>query len=502
MSNSHDLIVIGAGPGGYVAAIRAAQLGLNVACIDKNDALGGTCLRVGCIPSKALLESSERYAEAVHVAAEHGVMIDGLKLDLAAMMRRKEQVVAGLTKGIESLFKKNGVTRYRGHGRLKGPGRIVVEEEGDSREVAAKHIIIATGSKAAVLPGMAPDGERIVTSTEALSFERVPERLVVIGAGYIGLEMGSVWQRLGSKVTMLEVQEQILPGMDRELAAEALKVFKKQGLEFRLGVKVAGVDVGAREGGGASQSSKSSAKSGRGSRPGRKPAKSNRSSGGRPAGGAGCVVRLEGGDTIPCDRVLLSVGRKPNTDGLGLDSVGVELDERGRVPVDERFATSAEGLYAIGDVIRGPMLAHKAEDEGLACVEGIVRGYCHVNYDAIPAVVYTHPEIASVGGTEETLKEQGVEYRRGVFDFRGNGRARSLGSVFGKIKVLADANTDRVLGVHIIGPRAGDLIAEAAAAMEFGATSEDIARCSHAHPTLAEALREAAMAVEGQAIHV
>ena len=458
----HDLIVIGAGPGGYVAAIRAAQLGLNVASIDKNDQLGGTCLRVGCIPSKALLESSERFYDVQESFKEHGVKVEGVSLDLPTMLGRKDNVVKSLTDGIAFLFKKNKIARYKGSGEITGEGRVTVHGEDGDTELEAENIIIATGSKVASLPGVELDGDRVGTSTEALDYGEVPEHLVVIGAGYIGLELGSVWKRLGAKVTVLEYLDRILPGMDEEIAKEALKIFKKQGLEFRLGAKV------------------TSAK----------------------AEGNTCTVEVEAQEPITCDRVLVAVGRKPNTDGLGLEAVGLELDERGRIPVDERFQTAANGVYAIGDVIRGPMLAHKAEEEGIACVEGVAGGYVHVNYGAIPAVAYTEPEIASVGKTEEELKVEGVTFKKGVFPFQANGRAKSLGHPEGKVKVLADAETDRVLGVHIIGPRAGDLIAEAAVAMEFGASSEDIARSSHAHPTLAEALKEAALAVEGRAIHI
>ncbi len=458
----HDLIVIGAGPGGYVAAIRAAQLGFDVACIEKESVPGGTCLRVGCIPSKALLESSAHFAAASgKELTAHGVKTGKVELDLTTMLRRKDQVVDGLTKGIEALFKKNKITRYRGQGRLVGAGRVDVTGDEGKTELKAAHIIIATGSKSAELKGVELDYDRIGTSTEALSYSEVPKHLVVIGAGYIGLELGSVWSRLGAKVTVLEYLDRILPGMDAELAKEAQKLLKRQGLEFKLKSKVTVAKVKGKK----------------------------------------CVVEAEGAEPIECDRVLLSVGRVPNTDELGLEAVGISLDERGRIPVNEHFATSVEGVYAIGDVIRGPMLAHKAEDEGMACVEYIRTGYGHVNYDAIPGICYTEPEVASVGKTEEQLREGGVEFRSGVFQFRGNGRARALGHVDGKVKMLADAKTDRVLGVHIIGPRAGDLIAEAAVAIEFGASSEDIARSSHAHPTLAEAVREAALAVSERAVH-
>jgi dihydrolipoamide dehydrogenase len=456
----HDLVVVGAGPGGYVAAIRAAQLGLNVACIEKEKALGGTCLRIGCIPSKALLESSELYYETQHGFEEHGLSVSSVKLDLEKMLARKDRVVKSLTGGVASLFKKHNVTRYEGTAHFTGMGKIVVEGN-ETVEITAKTFIIATGSKSAPLRGVEFDGDRIATSTEALSYSEVPKHLVVIGAGYIGLEMGSVWLRLGAKVTVLEYLDRILPGMDAELASEAKKVFTKQGMEFRLGSKVTAAKVKGKT----------------------------------------CTVECEGAEPIECDRVLVAVGRQPNTDGLELDTIGLTLDEKGRVPVDEHFATLVDGVYAIGDVIRGPMLAHKAEDEGIACAEYIVTGYGHVNYDAIPGVVYTQPEIASVGRTEEQLKEAGIEYRKGVFPFRANGRARALGHVDGTVKILADAGTDRVLGVHILGPRAGDLIAEAAVAIEFGASSEDIARSSHAHPTLAEAVKEAALAVDGRSIH-
>lgn len=461
MSLQHDLIVIGAGPGGYVAAIRASQLGWNVACVEKEPALGGTCLRVGCIPSKALLESSERYFEARHGLKAHGINVGEVGLDLGAMLQRKTQVVKGLTDGVAFLFKKNKITRYEGHAKLMGNGRVNVTGANETQEITAKHILIATGSKSAPLRGVEIDGDRIGTSTEALSYEKVPEHLIVIGAGVIGLELGSVWLRLGSKVTVLEYFDTILPGLDSEIVADAHRVFKKQGFAFHLGTRVTGARLE----------------------------------------GDVCVVEREGAEPVRGDRVLLAVGRMPNTDDLGLDEAGVTKDERGRIQVDEHFATTARGVYAIGDVIPGPMLAHKAEEEGIACVERLITGYGHVNYDAIPSVVYTHPEIASVGKTEEQLQQAGIDYRKGSFLFRANGRARSLNDVEGRVKVLADAATDRVLGVHIIGPRAGDLIAEAAMAMEFGASSEDIARACHAHPTLAEAVKEAALAVDGRAIH-
>lgn len=457
-----DLIIIGAGPGGYVAAIRAAQLGLKVACIEKEALLGGTCLQVGCIPSKALLESSELLHEAKTKFAAHGIKLPSVELDLAAMLKRKNQVVLNLTKGVEGLLKKNGITRIHSHARLAGPGKVEIDGKDGKTTLEAPNIIIATGSKPASLPGVEIDRELVVTSTEALSFGEVPGHLVVIGAGYIGLELGSVWLRLGAKVTVVEYLNRILPGMDAEIATEAHKIFERQGFEFRLGKKV----IGAR--------------------------KSDN----------GVIVECEGDAPIQCDRVLMSVGRIPNTDGLGLETVGVRLDKRGRIEVDSRFATSVPGLYAIGDVIAGPMLAHKAEEEGVACVESIVKGHGHVDYNTIPGVCYTNPEIGSVGLTEEQLKEQGIPYRKGSFPFRANGRAQSLGQLDGRVKILAHEKTDRILGVHILGPRAGELIAEAVAAMAFGASSEDLARTCHAHPTLPEVIKEAALAVDGRALHI
>ena len=456
-----DLVIIGGGPGGYPAAIRASQLGLSVACVEQEEPLGGTCVRIGCIPSKALLESSERFVAIRDEAKSHGINVENLSFDLAQMMKRKNDVVKTLTGGVAFLLKKHKITRYFGHGTLVGANRVLVTGK-DAEEIEAKNIIIATGSKSANLRGVETDGERIVSSTEALSFSGVPQHLVVIGGGYIGLELGSVWKRLGAKVTVLEYLPRILPGMDSEIADEALKIFKKQGLEFKLGVKVVGAKIEAEE----------------------------------------VVVEVEGGESLRADRVLVAVGRVPNTDGLGLENVGVKTDERGRVVVDADFKTDIANIYAIGDVIAGPMLAHKATEEGVACVEKIATGYGHVNYNTIPGIVYTEPEIASVGQSEDNLKELHVKYKKGVFPFSASGRARAIGHIEGRVKVLADARTDRVLGVHIIGPRAGDLIAEAVAAMEFGASSEDIARVCHAHPTLSESLHEAALAVDGRALHI
>ncbi|QOJ15585.1 MAG: dihydrolipoyl dehydrogenase [Planctomycetia bacterium] len=486
---SFDLIIIGGGPGGYVAAIRAAQFGKSVALVEREPQLGGTCLRVGCIPSKALLESSERFVEAQSGLAAHGVKVERVSLDLAAMLRRKDEIVSGLATGVEALIKKNRITWFLGHGRLDGAmtadgstrmNRVAVsavsgKTSKEAELLTAPHVIVATGSRVAPLKGVEPDGDRICTSTEALSLSAVPEHLVVIGAGYIGLELGSVWRRLGAKVTVLEYLPRILPGMDSEVADAALRIFRKQGIEFRLGCEVTSASVQAARGG--------SKKRGTGDEAGP------------------CVVQIRDQAPISCDRVLLAVGRVPNTDDVGLDSLKIERDSRGRIVVNDHFETAAPGVYAVGDAIRGPMLAHKAEDEGLACAERLYGGYGHVNYDAIPGVAYTHPEIAGVGRTEDELRSAGVAYRRGMSHFRGNARARALADTEGFVKVLADATTDRILGVHIIGPRAGDLIAEAAAAIEFGASAEDLARTCHAHPTLPEVLREAAMAVDGRAIH-
>jgi len=460
--NNFDLIVVGGGPGGYVAAVRAAQLGLSVACVDENKQFGGTCLRVGCIPSKALLESSERYSSTLHDLKAHGVKVADVELDLPTMMKRKQRIVAALSTGINSLLKSNGVTQIQGRGRLAGQGKVAVATKDGEETILGKNVLLAVGSRPMTIPGVELDGDRIGTSTEALSYKEPPKHLVVIGAGYIGLELGSVWRRLGSQVTVLEALDRILPGMDTELAKAAQKLFEKQGLKFHLGTRVQKAAVEKKQ----------------------------------------CVVACEGIDPIECDRVLLAVGRTASTDDLGLETVGIETDRRGEIEVNERFESSAKGVFAIGDCVRGPKLAHKASHEGIACVEGIGGGVGHVNYDTIPGVCYTHPEIATVGKTEEQLKEASVKYRKGVFPFQASGRARSLGETDGKVKILADETTDRVLGVHILGPRAGDLIAEAVAAMEFGASAEDLARTCHAHPTLSETLGEAALDVADTAIHI
>ena len=464
MSKRHDVVIIGAGPGGYVAAIRAAQLGFDVGLVEKEETLGGTCVRVGCIPSKALLESSFLYQEASKNFAQHGLKAD-VKLDLAVLQERRTKVVKQNTDGLDFLMKKNKITVYRGSGRLAGGGKVVVEGAG-TQELESERIVLATGSVVTSLPGVELDGETVVSSTEALTFESVPERLVVIGAGYIGLELGSVWSRLGSEVTVLEYLDRILPGMDAETAKEALKVFKRQGLAFELGARVTGVSVAGK---GAKRTA---------------------------------TVAVEGGTVIEADKVLVAVGRKPNTEGLGLEEAGVELDERGRVKVDGGFATSASGVYAIGDLTVGPMLAHKAEEEGAALMELFQGIPARVDHDLVPGVVYTEPEIGTVGATEEQLKERGVPYRKGTFPFSANGRARALGHTDGRVKILAHEQTDRILGVHVIGPRAGELIAEAVLAMTFGASSEDVARTIFAHPTLSEAIKEAALAVDGRALHL
>ena len=466
MPDRFDLIVIGAGPGGYVAAIRAAQLGLQVACIDKRPALGGTCLNIGCIPSKALLDSSELYAQAKSRFDRHGIKVGEVALDLAKMMERKNRVVKGLTDGVAFLFKKNKITPVQGAARLAGSKKVIVQKsDKESTTLEANAILLATGSEPATLPNLPFNGTTIVSSTEALTFDTVPGQLIVIGAGYIGLEMGSVWSRLGSKVTVLEFLPRIVPTMDAEIAALLHKILEKQGLKFHLETKVTRAT----------------------------------------ARGTQVVVEAEAKSkavTFEADRVLVAVGRRPLTAGLGLEELGVIKDAKtGQVMVDEDYQTNVKGVYAIGDLIAGPMLAHKAQDEGVAFAERLAGQKAHVNYDAIPGVVYTWPEVASVGLTEEQVKERGQEYRIGKFPFAANGRARCLDETDGWVKIIADARTDRVLGVHILGPRASDLIAEAVNVIEFAGSSEDIARICHAHPTLSEAVREAALAVDHRAIH-
>ncbi len=466
----YDLIVIGAGPGGYAAAIRAAQLGFSVACIDRRATWGGTCLNVGCIPSKALLESTERLVEARDHLGDHGIGVEGLSVDLPAMLARKDRVVGDLTKGIAFLFRKNGVDGINGRARIVRPGRIEVDPvdgTGESRVLECERILIATGSEPAALDGLPIDEAGILSSTGALSLQAVPRHLVVVGGGYIGLELGSVWQRLGAKVTVVEYLDRILPAMDGEVAGQMARLLERQGMAFRTATKVVGAERHENSLRVALE----------------------------PVGGGG-------GETLDCDAVLVAVGRRPFTGGLGLEEAGVERDHRGFVSVDRRFETGVKGIFAVGDAIPGPMLAHKAEEEGIAAVETMAGQAAHINYDAIPGVVYTAPEAASVGKTEDELNEQGRPVRIGRFPFSANARARGKGAGDGFVKIIADAGTDAVLGAHIVGPEAGTMIAELALAIEFGASSEDIARTCHAHPTLNEAVKEAALAVEGRQIHL
>jgi dihydrolipoamide dehydrogenase len=465
---SYDLIVIGTGPGGYVCAIRAAQLGMKVAVVEKRATHGGTCLNVGCIPSKALLHASEKFDEAGHAFGKMGIGIPKPKLDLKAMLAFKNEAVDGNVKGVDFLFKKNKIDSFFGTGRIVSAGKVEVKaNDGKTQTLETKNIVIATGSDVARLKGIEIDEKRIISSTGALELDKVPEKMLVIGAGVIGLELGSVWRRLGSEVTVVEFLDRILPGIDSEVGRQSQRLLEKQGMSFKLGSKVTAVD---------SSGKKLKARI--------EPAK----------GGAA--------ETIEADVVLVSIGRVPYTDGLGLKEAGVALDERGRVVVDDHFQTNVQGIYAIGDAIRGLMLAHKAEDEGVAVAEILAGQAGHVNYDVIPNVVYTYPEIASVGKSEDELKADGVAYNTGKFPFTANGRAKANQQTEGFVKILADARTDRVLGVHIVCSDAGNMIAQAATAMEFGASSEDIARTCHAHPTLPEAVKEAAMAVEKRAIHM
>ncbi len=461
--NSYDVIVIGSGPGGYVCAIRCAQLGLKTACVEKSDTLGGTCLNIGCIPSKALLTASEKYHEVGHSLAAFGVKVSQYELDLPGMMKHKTDVVSSNTKGIEFLFKKNKIDWLKGAGKFTSANTIDVA----GQSYSAKHIIIATGSDVVSLPNIEIDEKRIVSSTGALELKEVPKNMVVIGGGVIGLELGAVWSRLGAKVTVVEYLDRILPTNDAEISKEMQKILTKQGFEFKLSTKVTGVENGKN---GVTLTVE--------------PA----------AGGAA--------EKIEADVVLVAIGRKAFTGGLGLDVAGIETDDRGRVKTDHGFKTNVPGIYAIGDVIAGPMLAHKAEDEGMVLAEMIAGQTGHIDYNLIPGVVYTWPEVASIGKTEEQLKAEGVEYKKGKFPFSANGRARAMNATDGFVKILADARTDKVLGVHIIGPEAGTLIAEIGVAMEFSASSEDIARTCHAHPTLEEAIKEAALAVAGRPIHI
>ncbi len=462
MATKYDVIVIGSGPGGYVAAIRCAQLGMKTACVEKRETLGGTCLNVGCIPSKALLASSEKFEEA-SIHFDHIGIEAKPKLNLKKMMGFKDEVVEANTKGIEFLFKKNKIDHLKGHGEIVEAGKVKVGK--DTYE--ADNIIIATGSDVASLPNIEFDEKKIVSSTGALELKKVPKSMIVIGGGVIGLEMGTVWRRLGSEVTVIEYLDEILPGMDEEIRKESRKIFKKQGITFKTGAKVtsakavkSGVDL--------------------------------------------TVEPAKGGDEekLSAEIVLMAVGRKPYTDSLGLDKVGVAMDERGRIEVDETFETSVEGIFAIGDVIKGAMLAHKAEEEGVILAEMLAGESGHIDYDCIPGVVYTWPEVANVGKTEAQLKEAGVKYNAGKFPFMANGRARAMGATDGFVKILADAETDRVLGAHIVGPNAGDLIQEVVSVMEFEGTAEDISRTVHAHPTLTEVVKEAALAVHKRPLHI
>ena len=461
-----DLIVIGAGPGGYVAAIRAAQLGMKVACIEKEPSLGGTCLNIGCIPSKALLNSSEKFVEISNHAAEHGIKTSKIDLDLNVLMDRKTKIVKKLTTGIGFLFKKNKITHIPGMASFVDKNTISITNGKNEITASAKNFIIATGSSSIEIPNIPVDEKQIVSSTGALSLSKIPKSLLVIGGGYIGLEMGSVWSRLGSKVTVVEALDRIVPTMDGEIAKEFMKMLTKQGLEFKLSHKV------------------SSAKSGK----------------------SGVDVEMETSDKKKIKEnyeiVLMSVGRKPNTEGLGLEKIGIKLTEKKSIEIKDNFQTSVEGIYAIGDVAPGPMLAHKAEEEGVACVEFINGQKPHINYDAIPAIVYTNPEIASVGKTEEQLKQEKKDFKVGKFPFMANGRALTTSASEGFVKILVDKQTDEILGAHIIGHDAGQLIAEIVTTIEFGGSAEDIARVCHAHPTTSEAVKEAAMNVDGRAIHI
>ncbi|MBU1210897.1 MAG: dihydrolipoyl dehydrogenase [Alphaproteobacteria bacterium] len=467
MAGPYDLVVIGTGPGGYVCAIRASQLGQKVAVVEKRSSHGGTCLNVGCIPSKALLHASELFDEAGHGFAGMGIGVTP-KLDLEKMMAFKADGVKGNVDGIAFLMKKNRIDTYHGVGRITAPGKVeVTPEDGDTAVLETGAIVIATGSDVARLPGIEIDEQQVVSSTGALELKQVPNKLLIVGAGVIGLELGSVWRRLGAEVHVVEYLDRIIPGMDLEVAKQFQKILTKQGFTFQLGSKVTGL-------------------------------KRN---------GSGCTVTVEpatGGDTqeIAADVVLVAIGRVPYTEGLGLEDVGVAIDNRRRVVVDEHFQTNVPGIYAIGDVIAGPMLAHKAEDEGVALAEILTGQAGHINYGVIPSVVYTAPEVASVGSTEEELKEAGIEYKAGKFPFMANGRAKVNRTTDGFVKVLADAQTDRILGVHMVGPHVGELIAEAAVIMEFGGSAEDLARTCHAHPTLTEAVKEAALAVDKRAIHM
>ena len=465
MSEKFEAVVIGGGPGGYVCAIRLSQLGLKTACIESRGSLGGTCLNVGCIPSKSLLNLSEEFHK-VKGLANKGIEVGNVKLNLDNMMKSKDKEVTVLTKGVEFLFKKNKVTYFKGYGSFKSPNEILIKDnENKETIIQSEKTIIATGSVATSLPGIEIDEQKIVSSTGALKLEKVPNKMVVVGGGYIGLEMGSVWSRLGAEVQVVEFLDHITPGMDKEISLEFMKILKKQGIKFNMQNKVETIEK-------------------------------NKS------GVVVSTIDKEGNkNNFDCDVVLISVGRKANTEGLNLEAIGVELDDRKRIKTDKSFKTNLENIYAIGDVIVGPMLAHKAEDEGIAVAENIAGQSGHVNYDTIPGVIYTTPEVAAIGQTEEQLKDSKMKYKIGKFSFMANSRAKAIDDAEGFVKILADEKTDKVLGAHIIGPHAGELIAEIGVAMEFGASSEDIARTCHAHPTFSEAVKEAALSVDKRAIH-
>jgi len=463
----YDLIIIGTGPGGYVAAIKAAQLGMKVACVEKENTLGGTCLNIGCIPSKALLHSSEKYSETTSTISEHGIKIGSIEVDIGQMMQRKKNIVKKLTTGISFLFKKNKITNIQGHASFIDTKTILVKNEKEERRYSASNFIIATGSSSMVRPGIRVDEKQIVTSTGALSLTEIPKTMLVIGAGYIGLEMGSIWSRLGTKVTVIEKLDRILPNMDGEVASEFKKSLEKQGIEFKLSHKVTATKSGSKE--------------------------------------VEVTIESDKNKKHTKDKfniVLISIGRKPNTEGLNLEKIGIKLNDQKFIEVNKNFKTSIDNIYAIGDVAPGPMLAHKAEEEGVACVEIIKGQKTHLNYDNIPAIVYTNPEVASVGKTEEQLKESKVDYSVGKFPFMANGRALTTSNSEGFVKILVNKKTDSILGAHIIGHDAGQLIAEIVTTMEFGGSAEDIARICHAHPTTSEAVKEAALSVDGRAIHI
>jgi dihydrolipoamide dehydrogenase len=468
MSDEFDLVVVGAGPGGYVAAIRASQLGFKVACVDKRSTLGGTCLNVGCIPSKALLSASKKFEEASNHLSEFGIEVSSVKLNLKKMLAQKDKVVAELTKGIEFLFKKNNITWISGDAEIKSSSLVEVSlGDGKKFELVTTKVLIATGSQSTPLPDLNFDEKRVVTSSGALELKAVPDHLVVVGGGYIGLEMGSIWARLGAKVTVVEYSDRIVPQMDLEIGKRFQQSLQKQGIEFKLNTKVSGAEVSS----------------------------------------SGVILNLESsksGDlmVLKCDVALVAIGRRPFVGGLGLEKLGITLDSNGFIIIDEDFETSMPGVFAIGDCVPGPMLAHKAEEDGVAAVEIMAGQAGHVDYDLVPGIVYTHPEIASVGKTEEELKEADVKYVKGSFPFSANSRAKAVGDADGFVKILADAKSDKILGVHIIGPDAGTVIHECVTAMVFGASAEDIARTCHAHPTLNEAVKEAALAVDGRTIHI